>query len=76
MSSTGRGVANAAVTIVDSLGTVRKVNTNPLGFYSFSNVGTGETHTVRVTSKRFRFISQDVPVGDDNVANVDFMGIE
>jgi hypothetical protein len=51
------------------------VITNPLGFYSFSEVPTGRTYTVSVRSKRFRFLSREIDVSSD-LSDVDFTGVE
>ncbi len=71
----GRGIRNATVSITDPQGIVRKVTTGSLGFFSFDNVKTGETHTIRAVSKRFRFQSVDLTV-TSNLSDVNLIGIE
>ena len=75
LTSDGRGLRNATASITDSNGVVRTTTTSSFGFYSFDNVLTGGTYTVRVFSRLYRFAPRTVPVGD-NLANVDFMGLE
>ena len=72
---TGAGLKNAVVSLVDPLGVKRTVITNSFGVYSFSQVTTGQSYTVAVSSKRFRFAAQTMPV-NANLSNVDFVGIE
>ena len=71
----GRGLRNAMVVVTDSLGVRRTVMTNSFGLYSFDSIASGQTYTIGVVSKRFRFASRSLPV-NDNVTNVDFVGIE
>ncbi len=71
----GRDLRNATVTITDSLGVRRTAMTSSLGFYSFDNVRTGEIYTIAVQSRRYRFASQN-PLVDDDLMNVDFVGLE
>ena len=69
------GLRNASVTITDPQGVVRTVTTSSFGFYSFDNVATGPTYTIRILSRRFRYQSRVVQVGGD-LTNVDFVGLE
>ncbi|MEJ7623186.1 MAG: SBBP repeat-containing protein [Pyrinomonadaceae bacterium] len=72
----GRGLRNAMVTITDlSTGVARSVTTSSFGFYSFDNVATTITYTLRVGSRRYRFAARSLPV-NCNMANVDFTGLE
>jgi len=70
-----RGLRGAVVTLTDSHQVKRTVTTNSFGAYSFDNVATGDTYTVAVTSKLYRFSSQTFPL-NDNVANMNFVGQE
>lgn len=74
-TSSGGSLRNASVSLIDSAGVRRAVLTNQLGFYSFENVRTGESYTVAVTSKRYRFLSQTLLV-NDNLSEINFTGIE
>ncbi|MFN2501735.1 MAG: exo-alpha-sialidase [Pyrinomonadaceae bacterium] len=71
----GRGVRNAIVSITDSLGVVRSVTTSSFGFYSFDEVRTGETHTIRVSSKRYRFAARVVQLVGE-LSEVNFVAAE
>ena len=72
----GRGLRNAIVSITDSLGNKRTVTTSSFGNYSFDNVPTGQTYTMRVASKLYRFSARQVAVGFDNLTGIDFVGQE
>ena len=69
------GLRNAGVSLTDPTGVVRTITTSSFGFYSFDNVATGTTYTIRILSRRFRFQSRVVQVGGD-LTNVDFVGLE
>ncbi len=75
LTSDGRGLRNATVSITDSNGVVRLATTSSFGFYSFDNVLTGGTYTIRISSRLFRFATRAVQV-TDNISNVDFVGLE
>ena len=75
----GRGLRNAVVRITnptDPQFVPRSVTTSSFGFYSFDNVPTGQTYTMRVFSKLYRFSARSVPVDFDNLTGVDFVGQE
>ncbi len=55
MTSYGRGVANARVTMTDSMGVVKIAFVNPFGFYRFEDVRAGETYTFGVSHKLHKF---------------------
>lgn len=75
LSPDGRGVRNAAVTIVDRSGNARTATTSSFGYYSFAEVAAGSSYTVSVASRQFRFASRTVQVAD-NVSDLDFVGLE
>ena len=70
-----RGLRNATVSITDSNGVVRTATTSSFGFYSFDNVATGQQYTVRVQSRLYRFAARTLTI-NDNVVNLDFVGLE
>lgn len=72
---TGLGLRNAVVTIIDSNNVRRTATTSSFGLYSFSNVQSGQTYTVSVASKRYRFAAQVVSISND-ISNLDFTGLE
>ena len=71
----GRGLRNALVSITDANLVKRTVTTSSLGFFTFDNVASGGTYTVRVASKLYRFASRNVQV-DGNLTLADFVGQE
>jgi uncharacterized delta-60 repeat protein len=71
----GSGLRSASVTLTDEQGVVRTVGTTSLGFYSFENVQAGASHTLSVSSKRYRFAPRSLQLNAD-LANVDFVGME
>ena len=75
LTSDGRGLRNAAVSITDSQGSVRTTTTSSFGLFSFENVLTGGTYTVRVLSRLFRYTPQTIQVVD-NLSLPDFVGLE
>lgn len=71
----GRGLRNAIVSITDPQGVVRTATTSAFGFYTFTDVATGASYTMRVSSKRYRFSAQIVNVGG-NLSDINFTGTE
>ena len=71
----GRGLRNATVTINGPNGYVSQATTSSFGFYSFANVVPGQTYTITVFSRFFRFPPRTLLVTGD-VSNVDFNGLE
>ena len=71
----GRAIRNAIVSLIDALGVRRTATTSSFGLYSFSNVSTGQTYTITVTTKRYRFTPRVMQI-DGNVTNLDFVGLE
>ena len=75
LTSDGRGLRNATMSITDSNGIIRTTTTSTFGLFSFDNVSTGGTYTFRVTSRLYRFAPVTVRV-DGNLALADFVGLE
>jgi hypothetical protein len=73
--SGGQPIANALVTISGgNLPAPIQTQTGSFGLYQFSNLQAGETYTVRVDVKRYRFSVNTQPVTPlGNVANVNFV---
>ncbi len=72
---TGLGLRNAVVNLVDSLGNRRTATTSSFGLYQFDNVATGQSYTISVASKRYRFAVKIQDVLSE-LANMDFVGLE
>ncbi len=75
LTSDGRGLRNATASITDSQGVSRTATTSSFGFFSFDNVITGQTYTIRISSRLFRFTPRTVQV-NDNLTLADFVGLE
>lgn len=71
----GQGLRNAVVSLIDAQGIRRTATTSSFGIYSFDMITTGQTYTMTVGSKRYRFAPQFVPV-QGTLTNIDFMGLE
>lgn len=74
-SSGGRGVSGARLTLIDSQGASRIHMTNPFGYFRFPAVATGQTYTIRVTSKGQRVFtpsSREITLVND-VTDFDFI---
>jgi hypothetical protein len=71
----GGGLRNSIVTLTDSVGARRTAITSTLGYYSFDNVTPGQTYSIGVQSRRYRFSSNQLQI-DTAVTGVDFVAIE
>ena len=69
----GVGLRNATVTIVDRNGLARAVTTSSFGYYSFDSVAAGESYTIGVASRAYRFASRTVETSS-SLTNIDFVG--
>ena len=74
-SPTGGGLRNVTVVITDSLGVSQFATTSSFGFYSFDNIKPGDTYRISVNSRLYRFAVQTLTI-NDNLTNVDFVGLE
>jgi hypothetical protein len=73
VTSDGRGISKARVTLVDDIGQVRTFITNGFGYYSFYGLQTGATYTVSVQSKSYQFNPSARAVSvQDNVSDFNF----
>jgi hypothetical protein len=75
MTPEGASLRNATVTLTDGSGTTRSVTTSSFGYYTFEGVAPGQSYTVGVRSRRYRFTSRQVNV-TGNVTDFDFVGQE
>lgn len=71
----GVGLRNAVVSMTDTNGLRRTATTSSFGVYQFDNVITGQSFTISVSSKRYRFAPQAIPI-NGTLTNVDFVGLE
>ena len=71
----GLGLRNATVSITDAAGNIRRVPTSSLGYYQFDDVDTGQSYTVSVHSRRYRFEPRTLNVSNE-LSEVNFFGLE
>ena len=71
----GRGLRNATVTLVDQNGIAHSVSTSSFGYYTFTEVTAGQTYTIGVASRLYRFATRELHV-TDSLTDVDFVGLE
>ncbi len=71
MTSSGRGVLGARVTIADANGNLRVAVTTTFGYYTFNGMAAGGTYTISVAAKRNTFTPQTLTV-NDNLTDVNF----
>ena len=71
----GLGLRNSVVSLIDASGVRRTATTSSFGLYTFDNVVSGQTFTLTVASKRYRF-SPRVMTVTGNLTNLDFVGLE
>lgn len=71
----GQNLRSATVTLIDPQGVRTTTTTSSFGLYSFTGVPTGQSYTLTVGSKRYRFAPQILPL-ECNLANVDLVGLE
>lgn len=73
LTSDGRGLRNAVVTLTDAGGNVRSVRTSAFGYYQIDEIPTGQTVVIGVQSKLFQFTPRTLVVGDA-LTDIDFIG--
>ncbi len=71
----GQGLRNAIVSLIDPQGVRRIATTSSFGLYSFEMVATGQSYTLTVGSKRYRFAPRFLQV-QSSLADIDFTGLE
>lgn len=65
LTAEGRGVRGARVSLVDTNGVSRIVNSGPRGEYIFDDVEPGKTYIISAASRRFTFTPQVIQITDD-----------
>lgn len=75
ISSTGRGVPRATVTIIDGSGNTRTARTNPFGYYRFSAVEVGQSYVITVSAKNRSFAALAVTLFQE-MNNLNFAEIQ
>ena len=75
LTSDLRGLRNATVLIIDVNNNARLATTSSFGFFSFDNVPTGQTYTLRISSRLYRYAPQTTQV-NGNLTLSDFVGLD
>lgn len=75
MTSDGRGIRNAVVTITGADGTKRTAVSSTFGYYRFDGIQAGETVIVSASSRSYRFKPRAVQVFDP-ITDLDLIGME
>jgi hypothetical protein len=65
LTSDGRGISGASVSLTDSLGVAYQARTNSFGYYRFEEVRGGESYILTVAAKRLKFSPQIVNADAD-----------
>ena len=75
MTSSGRAISGAVVTVLDVNGVSRTFTTGTYGYYSFDGLAAGQTYMVTVASRRYHFADPNRVVDlSDSVTGLDFVG--
>jgi len=71
----GRGQRSAQVILSNAAGVRRSATTSSFGFYTFTDVEAGQTYSIAVRSRRYKFASRSVSVRN-TLTGVDFVATE
>lgn len=71
-SQSGRGIGMARVRFTGGQGVVRETFTNPLGYYTFSNVAGGQSYVFTISAKRYQFAQRSESV-TGNTSGINFI---
>ena len=75
VTSGGVGLRSSTVSLTNSQNVVRTATTSSFGFFTFDNVATNDTYTVRILSRLYRYSPQTIQLMD-NLTLPDFVGLE
>jgi hypothetical protein len=75
LTPAGSGVRAARVRLIDANGATIVSTTSSFGVYQFSGLVPGQTYTLTVSSKRYRFAPRTVPV-TSSLTGLDLIGLE
>jgi CSLREA domain-containing protein len=73
LTSSGRGIYNARITLTNATGGVIYAQTNPFGYYRFVDLSSGTTFTINVIHKRYQFNSPQMVTVDYNRDDFNFI---
>jgi hypothetical protein len=72
--ASGRGIRNVMITMTDSAGNQRQIQTTGFGYYRFDNVTAGEIVTISAKTRRYKFNqSSIVKTTNESVTDADFV---
>ncbi len=69
----GAGLRNAIVSMVDTNQVRRVASTSTFGYYTFTNVPSGLSYTISVSSRRYTYTPVTMTISTD-LTNLDFVG--
>ncbi len=75
LTPSGLGLRNAVVSLTDSTGITQVATTGSFGAYVFINARSGESYTLTVSSRRYRFVPRTI-VATGNLTEIDLIGLE
>ncbi len=76
LTAGGQAVRNAVLTLTNRNGEIRSARTNTFGFYHFTDIHSGETYILGVTTKRYVFDSPTRVLNlVDELTGVDFVAL-
>ncbi|MBK9527133.1 MAG: carboxypeptidase regulatory-like domain-containing protein [Acidobacteria bacterium] len=71
----GAGLRNATVTLTDASGSTRSVTTGTFGYYRIDGIAPGQSYTLAVTSRRYRFTQTRI-TPSESLSGVDLIAQE
>lgn len=75
MTSNGRGLRNAIVSLTLPSGEILQTRSSSFGYFNFDDIEAGQNVIVQVTSKDHQFTSQVVFL-EDNITNLEFIPLQ
>ena len=76
-TSSGRGIRNVSITMIDLQGNVRQAQSTAFGYYRFDDIAAGETVTLSAKARRFRFNqSSIVRTTNESVIDANFVSVD
>ncbi|MEQ1603355.1 MAG: M36 family metallopeptidase [Pyrinomonadaceae bacterium] len=75
LTPNGIALRNAVVILTDAQSVQRRFTTGSFGIFSFDQIQVGQTYTVSVASKRYRFAPQVLNI-TGAISNLDLIGLE
>ncbi len=75
LTPSGQALRNAVVILTDSQSAQRRFTTGSFGLFSFDQIQTGQSYTISVGSKRYRYAPQVLNISG-SVTGLDLIGLE